>query len=111
MQGVLHMFGLPCCPFGPLVSCEKKICVPSYRYDITFDGWNLCPERLLKHREALAVIKEQWEEVCGEYDGPRECYSKWVKTSIRPLIDAVKENYDLCARLIIKEYCDVLLLD
>lgn len=80
-------------------------------YDITFDGRNLCPDRLLKHREALAVIKEKWEEVCGEYDGPRECYSKWVRTSIRPLIDAVKENYDLCARLIIKEYCDVLLLD
>ena len=58
------------------------------------------------------VLKtEKWEEVCGEYDGPKECYSKWVKTSIRPLIDAVKENYDLCARLIIKEYCDVLLLD
>lgn len=80
-------------------------------YDITFDGRNLCPERLLNHREALAVIKEKWEEVCGEYDGPRECYSKWVKTSIRPLIDAVKENYELCARLIIKEYCSVNLLD
>lgn len=80
-------------------------------YDITFDGRDLCPKGLLSHRGALAVIKEKWEEVCGEYDGPRECYSKWVKTSIRPLIDAVKENYDLCARLIIKEYCDVLLLD
>lgn len=80
-------------------------------YDITFDGRDLCPERLLNHREALAVIKEKWEEVCGEYDGPRECYSKWVKTSIRPLIDAVKGNYELCDRLIIKEYCDVLLLD
>lgn len=80
-------------------------------YDITFDGRNLYPERLLNHREALAVIKEKWEEVCGEYDGPRECYSKWVKTSIRPLIDAVKENYELCSRLIIKEYCDVVLLD
>lgn len=80
-------------------------------YDITFDGRNLCPEILLKDREALAVIKEKWEEVCGEYDGPRECYSKWVKTSIRPLIDAVKENYELCDRLIIKEYCSVILLD
>ena len=80
-------------------------------YDITFDGRDLCPERLLSHREALAVIKEKWEEVCGEYDGPRECYSKWVKTSIRPLIDAVKENYELCDRLIIKEYCSVILLD
>lgn len=47
-------------------------------YDITFDGRDLCPERLLNHREALAVIKEK---------------------------------YELCARLIIKEYCDVLLLD
>jgi hypothetical protein len=81
----------------------------AHRYDITFDGRNL--ERLLNHREALAVIKKIWKEVCGEYDGPRECYSKWVKTSIRPLIDAVKGNYELCARLIIKEYCDVLLLD
>ena len=80
-------------------------------YDITFDGRDLCPKRLLSHREALAVIKEKWEEVCGEYDGPRECYSKWVKTSIRPLIDAVKENYELCDRLIIKEYCSVILLD
>ena len=80
-------------------------------YDITFDGRDLCPKGLLSHREALAVIKEKWEEVCGEYDGPRECYSKWVKTSIRPLIDAVKENYDLCDKLIIKEYCSVILLD
>lgn len=83
----------------------------SHRYDITFDGRSLNPERLLNHREALAVIKKKWEEVCGEYDGPRECYSKWVKTSIRPLIDDVKGNYELCDRLIIKEYCDVLLLD
>ena len=82
-----------------------------HSYDITFDGRNLCPEGLFKHRDALAVIKEKWEEVCGEYDGPGECYSKWVKTSIRPLIDAVKENYELCSRLIIKEYCDVLQLD
>lgn len=80
-------------------------------YDITFDGRNLCPEGLFNHREALAIIKKIWKEVCGEYDGPRECYSKWVKTSIRPLIDAVKENYDLCDRLIIKEYCSVILLD
>ena len=83
----------------------------SHRYDITFDGRSLNPKRLLNHREALAVIKELWEEVCGEYDGPRECCSKWVKTSIRPLIDAVKENYDLCDRLIIKEYCSVFLFD
>ncbi|MBP3662096.1 MAG: hypothetical protein J6J25_03200 [Bacteroidales bacterium] len=83
----------------------------AHYYDITFDGRNLCPEGLFNHREALAVIKEKWEEVCGEYDGPKECYSKWVKTSIRPLIDAVKENYDLCDRLIIKEYCSVILLD
>ena len=83
----------------------------AHYYDITFDGRNLCPEGLFKHRDALAVIKEKWEEVCGEYDGPRECYSKWVKTSIRPLIDAVKENYELCDRLIIKEYCSVILLD
>ena len=83
----------------------------SHRYDITFDGRSLNPERLLNHREALAVIKKKWEEVCGEYDGPRECCSKWVKTSIRPLIDAVKENYDLCDRLIIKEYCSVFLFD
>ena len=83
----------------------------AHYYDITFDGRNLCPEGLFKHRDALAVIKEKWEEVCGEYDGPRECYSKWVKTSIRPLIDAVKENYDLCDKLIIKEYCSVILLD
>ena len=80
-------------------------------YDITFDRRDLCPNGLLSHRAALAVIKEKWEEVCGEYDGPRECYSKWVKTSIRPLIDAVKENYELCDRLIIKEYCSVFLLD
>ena len=64
------MFNLPCCPLGPFVSCVKKICVPSHRYDITFDGRNLCPDRLLNHREAMAVIKEKWEEVCGEYDGP-----------------------------------------
>lgn len=83
----------------------------SHRYDITFDGRSLNPKRLFNHREALAVIKELWEEVCGEYDGPRECCSKWVKTSIRPLIDAVKENYDLCDRLIIKEYCSVFLFD
>ena len=83
----------------------------AHRYDITFDGRSLNPKRLLNHREALAVIKELWEEVCGEYDGPRECCSKWVKTSIRPLIDAVKENYDLCDRLIIKEYCSVFLFD
>ena len=83
----------------------------AHYYDITFDGRNLCPEGLFKHRDALAVIKEKWEEVCGEYDGPQECYSKWVKTSIRPLIDAVKENYELCDRLIIKEYCSVILLD
>ena len=96
MQGVLYVFNLPCCPFGPFVSCVKKICVPSHRYgskdrftgniitqavqnlgetfahryDITFDGRNLCPGRLLNHREAMAVIKEKWEEVCGEYDGP-----------------------------------------
>ena len=61
--------------------------------------------------EAVLARLTKEKEVCGEYDGPRECYSKWVKTSIRPLIDAVKENYNLCARLIIKEYCDVLLLD
>ena len=81
----------------------------AHRYDITFDGRNL--ERLLNHREALAIIKKIWKEVCGEYDGPRECCSKWVKTSIRPLIDAVKENYNLCDRLIIKEYCSVILWD
>ena len=80
-------------------------------YDITFDDRDLFPKGLFRHREALAVIKEKWEEVCGEYDGPRECYSKWVKTSIRPLIDAVKENYELCDRLIIKEYCSVFLWD
>ena len=45
------------------------------------------------------------------YDGPQECCSKWVKTSIRPFIDAVKENYDLCDRLIIKECCSVFLFD
>ena len=49
--------------------------------------------------------------VLAQYDGPRECCSKWVKTSIRPLIDAVKENYNLCDRLIIKEYCSVILWD
>ena len=38
-------------------------------YDITFDDRDLCPKGLLSHREALAVIKEKWEEVCGEYDG------------------------------------------
>ena len=83
----------------------------SHRYDITFDGRSLNPKRLLNHREALEVIKELWEDVCGEYDGPQECCSKWVKTSIRPLIDAVKENYDFCDRLIIKEYCSVFLFD
>lgn len=51
-------------------------------------------------RQGTSSLSEQ-----GKY------LSLWVKTSIRPLIDAVKENYELCDRLIIKEYCSVILLD